>query len=717
MSRSLGSLRIDLVALTGKFESGMSKSIGALDKFGNVSNKVGALATGSLKKVAGAFASIASSVISVQGVLVGALAAIGVSRLVREFHEASVEVDTLGKKAGALGIAIEDLSALRFASGEAGVEFETLSKMVGKASKNISNFVREGGGPAGDAIERLGVNARAAAGGMRPIVELLPEIAAGFERITDAGERLSLSEAIFGREGGSQFIQWLEDSGGFMDNLADSTARASRLGVIFTAEQFDKLKAYNDAVGRISEAWRGLRVRLMVEVAPALTSIANRFAEFAAAIPRIFSTMFGGAKNLNPEDRAKMVAAVTALLDSLLDLFRIAGKSSGVIFLAGLRDALFVAPGILWAVAKNLGRELVIQIGVGMSDAIGGLAAMSRVPSIRAFFQSWGDSMLEGVAELRDQAKQETDAFVESLFDSETFSGGSLPQAIKRAGAELAAQLPIIGKAVDGVTDLANGIDGVGKATDKVGAATVKAAGSWSKFFDGMREAWKTLTIEANDFAALGGAVFSTFARGISEDLSKALASGEISFKNFGEAVGKILTNLSQQVLQMVLQFYILRAITGAAGSMFPGSTGPVPASIGGGGLPAGTGATYAAKGGAFGFASGGVASGVLGGPSSFAFSKKIGVAGEAGAEAAFAPLRKIGGELGVKSVGGDVSVQIIDQRGSGARPEVQSGKGPDGRRFVQILIRDEMKKAIGEGAFDKALAGSYGLSRRGTGR
>jgi hypothetical protein len=62
---------------------------------------------------------------------------------------------------------------------------------------------------------------------------------------------------------------------------------------------------------------------------------------------------------------------------------------------------------------------------------------------------------------------------------------------------------------------------------------------------------------------------------------------------------------------------------------------------------------------------------------------------------------------------GGDISVQIIDQRGSGQRPQVSQSSGTDGRKQLRILIRDEVAAGLSEGAFDKAMGINYGIGRR----
>jgi hypothetical protein len=255
-------------------------------------------------------------------------------------------------------------------------------------------------------------------------------------------------------------------------------------------------------------------------------------------------------------------------------------------------------------------------------------------------------------------------------------------------------------------------IAGIGTAVK----ATVEDS-SWSKFFNGMKESFKELSDESKDFAKLGRDVFGEFARGISGNLSTALAKGEASFRNFGETIRDVVVDVVQNIAQMILQFYIMRAVVGAFGGMFSAPTGSTAS---GGKIPDLAGPstpTFAAHGGVFGFANGGIASGVLGGPIAFPFSQKVGVAGEAGAEVGFAPLRRIGGELGVAATGGDVTVQVIDQRGSGARPEVSSTRGDNGKKTIRIIIRDEVRRGIGEGEFDKVLASNFGLGRRGTKR
>lgn len=109
---------------------------------------------------------------------------------------------------------------------------------------------------------------------------------------------------------------------------------------------------------------------------------------------------------------------------------------------------------------------------------------------------------------------------------------------------------------------------------------------------------------------------------------------------------------------------------------------------------------------------------GVVSSPTLFAFANggRLGVMGEEGPEAIMPLRRGPDGRLGVASTGGsgDVQVTVIDQRSSGdaAPVAVQSGTGPDGRRMISILVRDEVRRAIRTGEMDAEMSSSFGASR-----
>jgi hypothetical protein len=131
--------------------------------------------------------------------------------------------------------------------------------------------------------------------------------------------------------------------------------------------------------------------------------------------------------------------------------------------------------------------------------------------------------------------------------------------------------------------------------------------------------------------------------------------------------------------------------------------------------LASAKGNAFTASGHVTAFANGGVVSS----PTMFSYGGgKKGLMGEAGDEGILPLKRNSGGVLGVQAVGGSgnngTTVEIYDQRGSGAPVQTQQNQNSDGSKQIKVFIRDAVKEGITNGAFDKPLNTSFGLNRKG---
>lgn len=202
----------------------------------------------------------------------------------------------------------------------------------------------------------------------------------------------------------------------------------------------------------------------------------------------------------------------------------------------------------------------------------------------------------------------------------------------------------------------------------------------------------------------------------------------------FGKGMGDIIKKISADMIyliaikpfeemaaQMASKFgqYLLSSI-------FPGMGTAAVSPSSGGGFGGGS-PSLVAKGGVFDgntsnivpFAAGGAFTNKVYDqttPFAFAGGAALGVMGEAGAEAIMPLQRGADGRLGVASRGGggDVQVVINDMRSgpNAERVETKESRGPNGKRIISILVRDEMKKHIRSGDLDREMGGSYGATR-----
>lgn len=226
--------------------------------------------------------------------------------------------------------------------------------------------------------------------------------------------------------------------------------------------------------------------------------------------------------------------------------------------------------------------------------------------------------------------------------------------------------------------------------------------------------------------------------RGIIGTLEQGARSLENTFKNtfetiftdgvrkgadiFGRGFGDIIKKISADMIYLIavkpfeeLAIQMASKLGQWIISMLPGGSpgasmmGPSPNAFGN--AYGSTGRIHAfAKGGAF-------TNQIISSPTLFAFANggALGLMGEAGPEAVMPLRRGSDGRLGVSADGGGaVEVVINDMRSSpGAeRPEVSENRGPDGRRVISVMIRDEIRRQIRSGELDREMAGSYGMSR-----
>ena len=298
----------------------------------------------------GLFDKASAAVLNLRTAFVAITAAVGAYKLVGGLNQAAELIDNLGKKSKTLGIPIQQLSILRFTAQEAGVDFDTLAGLVSKAQKNIGSLTTGGTSPAAAAFQTLGIKLRDSDGRLRSISDLLPEIGDSIQELGAQSQKISLASEIFGKEGGPQFVQLLEDvDGQFSKMILRGGELAGKVGAIYNDEQFQRLKEYNDAISNLGFAAEGVAVKISSSLAPALTQLANtaalRLAEVpstTSAIIAAYSTALGGG---NRSDEA--LKDLQRVKDAVENLLVDGGLAAGKALVITAASGLFAAAGAI----------------------------------------------------------------------------------------------------------------------------------------------------------------------------------------------------------------------------------------------------------------------------------------------------------------------------------------------------------------------------------
>jgi lambda family phage tail tape measure protein len=231
-------------------------------------------------------------------------------------------------------------------------------------------------------------------------------------------------------------------------------------------------------------------------------------------------------------------------------------------------------------------------------------------------------------------------------------------------------------------------------------------------------------------FGAVEG-VASGMKSSFMDAFERSFQTGENAAKAFFVSLGDMTRRAA---MEMTYEIAVKPLVTLAANAVKMGLTNLFPGLSGAGGgrgpgiIDAGvTGMpSMAANGMAFGsggvraFANGGVfTNSIVSNPTLFKFANggALGLMGEAGPEAIMPLRRGPDGKLGVSGGGGGGDVQIVinDMRsGKDSAPvEATSTTGPGGIRQIQVMVRDEIRRSMAAGEFDRTMQSNFGTTRQ----
>ncbi len=243
---SLGTLAVNIVARTDKFTKGITASLGGVNRF-----RAGVVSAG---KAVTAFGLVAG------GAAIATMTA-GISK-------AADRIDRLAKTSSKLGIAAERLAELRFAAQQTGVSANTLDTALQRMVRRVAEAAH-GTGEAKNALKSLGLSAQG-------LARLSPDqqfnrIAEALAKVKLQGDRVRLTNKLFDSEGVA-LVNTLKLG---QTGLAAYAAEAKGLGIVLSSQGVKAVEAMNDAVARSQTAVSGLFNKLTVELAPAITSVAD----------------------------------------------------------------------------------------------------------------------------------------------------------------------------------------------------------------------------------------------------------------------------------------------------------------------------------------------------------------------------------------------------------------------------------------------------------
>jgi hypothetical protein len=173
------------------------------------------------------------------------------------------EADKLNKLSQAIGVPVEELSALKYAAELADVSLETLSTSMTRLNKNMS----EGS----DTFKIMGINIKNADGTMKTSSQVLGEVADKFAKYEDGANKTALAVSLFGRAGAAMIPMLNQGKAG----LASAADEARRLGLIISTETARAAEGFQDNLTRLGKVKDGIILQITGFLAPAFENLSN----------------------------------------------------------------------------------------------------------------------------------------------------------------------------------------------------------------------------------------------------------------------------------------------------------------------------------------------------------------------------------------------------------------------------------------------------------
>ena len=297
-------------------------------------------------------------------------------------------VDAQAKLAQSLGTTVASIQTLERAGELAGVSMSGIEQATKDLTRRLSQAAA-GGGPAADALARLGLTAADLLA--LPLDQRVDAINAAIEAFVPVAQRAAVAGQLFGEEGSIAMARI--DSA----TLRQATEDVRAFGVVVSEQDADRIERANDAISRLGLVWRGLSNQLAVAAAPALEAVANAMAALASRTGPLGMAISGLF------DQIGRLSTYAATFTAFMAGRWVAGLAAAALSVRGLATALVVLRGAL--IRTGIGAlivgagELVYQFtrlvkgagGFGTAMALMGDVAKAVWDGIKVTAMSFAD--------------------------------------------------------------------------------------------------------------------------------------------------------------------------------------------------------------------------------------------------------------------------------------------------------------------------------------
>tara|TARA_B100000767_G_scaffold219031_1_gene207034 strand:+ start:483 stop:2303 length:1821 start_codon:yes stop_codon:yes gene_type:complete len=224
------------------------------------------------KAIGRSLKSVTKSIFSMKTGLISAAGIAGLGFLIKKSMNAT---DEMAKMSRAIGVSVEELSALRHAASLGGLASTQLDKAVQKLAINMADMSR-GVGLAKDVFEKHNISVTNVDGSLRTVMEVMDDVADVTAGMTNQTEKADLAYKLFGARG-AKMINMLN---GGSDAMREAMKEAELLGLVMSSETAKGVEDANDSFTRLQAFMTSTFAQTVAALAPAIRSMTDALIDF-----------------------------------------------------------------------------------------------------------------------------------------------------------------------------------------------------------------------------------------------------------------------------------------------------------------------------------------------------------------------------------------------------------------------------------------------------
>ncbi len=293
----------------------------------------------------------------------GVAAARGVYEMGSSTGERGADVGKRAQKVG-LGDRVQDYQRLVYAANQFEVEQDALDTGLERFSKfAYSTQLSKKGGSAAKALKDIGINARDAHGKLRPILDVLPDVADRFSKMADGPHKTALALTLFSRSG-ANMIPMLNRGGAA---IRAAMKDADDFGIVLGKDDVERSEAFVRAQKRAAGALMGLKLQLGTTLLGPLTRLTEGMTAYIKAHRPEIVKAFGNVVDSLAKRMPALLKAVSKVDwgQFALAIVKLAGALATVVGWGQKLGAALGSPVARWIAGIVAG---VATIGVAILD-------------------------------------------------------------------------------------------------------------------------------------------------------------------------------------------------------------------------------------------------------------------------------------------------------------------------------------------------------------